>query len=407
MTLDPKVTNQLQQQGRKIEREVGRTNVPAVLGDGQGNVSLPGNSNWYYYREVYSSDANGTVYSAPSIALAAGKNLPEESGTEIIISFWGEIAVVDGIDPIRYSANGKNARALNPQSAYNKFVLMEYAVIGYAVPVGTQTTPTMEVYIKPFYYVNEDGDYKTAGDAQVDLTSKIPAAVGGLDQHVIVGLFLKSDNTFELVSSTPKLKTDTLTHTTDVVEVFAGASARAMPIRTWRVYTGQTLLSITDEFSDIRLWLPTMRRKHNFTATVAPTANDDIDLNYEVGSWWFDVTNDVISGCVDSSDGAAVWNEMAIEGYSTFINIDDTDSPYTAGVETNIIADTTSGNITINLPAVANNAKKQYTIKNVGTGSVTLDPNASETIDGSTTLIINTQYDAVKILCDGIDWWIM
>jgi hypothetical protein len=307
MTLDPQIANQLQQQGRKVEREVGRTNVPAVLGDGQGNVSLPGNKKWYYYREVLSSDANGTVYSAPSIALAAGKNLPEESGTDIIISFYGEIAVVDGIDPIRYAANGKNARALNPQSAYNKFVLMEYAVIGYAVPVGTQTTRTMEVYVKPFYYVNEDGDYKTAGDVQADLVSKIPAAVGGLDQHVIVGLFLKSDNTFELVSSTPKLKTDTLTHTTDVAEVFAGASARAMPIRTWRVYTGQTLLSITDEFSDIRLWLPTMRRKHNFAATVAPTVNDDIDDNYEVTSLWFDATNDKLYICYDSTSGAADW----------------------------------------------------------------------------------------------------
>lgn len=52
------------------------------------------------------------------------------------------------------------------------------------------------------------------------------------------------------------------------------------------------------------------RRKNNFAASSAPAVTDDTDADYEVGSVWVDTTADVAYICVDSTSGAAVWDEL-------------------------------------------------------------------------------------------------
>lgn len=70
--------------------------------------------------------------------------------------------------------------------------------------------------------------------------------------------------------------------------------------------------------------------------------------------------------------------------------------------------DTVGGAVTINLPAAADSEGNIYYIKKLGTtGSVTIDPNGSETIDGATTLIITQQYDAPEIYCNSVEWLII
>jgi hypothetical protein len=46
---------------------------------------------------------------------------------------------------------------------------------------------------------------------------------------------------------------------------------------------------------------------HKINGTTAPTANEDSDDGYGVGSHWLDTTNDKAYVCVDSTVGAAVW----------------------------------------------------------------------------------------------------
>lgn len=87
--------------------------------------------------------------------------------------------------------------------------------------------------------------------------------------------------------------------------------------------------------------------------------------------------------------------------------ITDTDSPYTADTEYSVIlANATSGAITVNLPTAASIAGRTYTIKNTGDGSnaVTVDPNGSETIDGDSTVELTNQYNSIKIVSDGTNW---
>lgn len=70
---------------------------------------------------------------------------------------------------------------------------------------------------------------------------------------------------------------------------------------------------------------------------------------------------------------------------------------------------TGSSNRTVNLPATAGCVGRIYVVKKVdaGAGTVTVDGNASETIDGSTTFIISTQYNSVTIQSNGTGWDIL
>lgn len=78
------------------------------------------------------------------------------------------------------------------------------------------------------------------------------------------------------------------------------------------------------------------------------------------------------------------------------------------GTDNDVILLTGTGTYTVTLPAVAGYTDKQITFKKTGaSGTVTLDGNASETIDGATTYAVNTQWQKVTIWCDGTAWYII
>lgn len=72
-----------------------------------------------------------------------------------------------------------------------------------------------------------------------------------------------------------------------------------------------------------------------------------------------------------------------------------------------ILADTTSNNVTVNLPAASGAEGKVLTIiKSAGaSNNVIIDPNSTETLDGETTVEMHTNGDKVKIVCDGSNWF--
>lgn len=83
---------------------------------------------------------------------------------------------------------------------------------------------------------------------------------------------------------------------------------------------------------------------------------------------------------------------------------------YSASIETVILVndDTAGGAVTVTLPAAAKSMDKAYYIKKLGTtGNVVIDGNGSETIDGSTTVTISTQYTSLNIYCNGTAWYIV
>jgi hypothetical protein len=65
---------------------------------------------------------------------------------------------------------------------------------------------------------------------------------------------------------------------------------------------------------------------------------------------------------------------------------------------------------TVNLPACASHSGRIYVIKKIasGAGTITIDPNASETIDGAATnTAITTQYQGRTIQCNGTSWFVI
>ncbi|MGC4101986.1 beta strand repeat-containing protein [Ferruginibacter sp.] len=74
-----------------------------------------------------------------------------------------------------------------------------------------------------------------------------------------------------------------------------------------------------------------------------------------------------------------------------------------------IICNNTGGAITINLPAAAGCSGRVYVIKKISGMflNVTVDPNGAETIDGSATRVLTSQYESVMIQSNGTSWFIL
>jgi hypothetical protein len=69
--------------------------------------------------------------------------------------------------------------------------------------------------------------------------------------------------------------------------------------------------------------------------------------------------------------------------------------------------DCTAGTFTVNLFTAVGNTGRILIIKNSGTGTITVDPNGSQTIDGATTQSLATQWSRVHIISDGANWKII
>jgi len=116
------------------------------------------------------------------------------------------------------------------------------------------------------------------------------------------------------------------------------------------------------------------------------------------------------AGTVLTNDGSGVLSWAASTAGATSAPISTKTSSYVmTTADGTILADATSGAITITLPAAASAAETIFTIKkkDVTSNIVTVDANGAELIDGSTTYDLSTQYEAIKIQSDGSAWWII
>lgn len=106
-------------------------------------------------------------------------------------------------------------------------------------------------------------------------------------------------------------------------------------------------------------------------------------------------------GKVTSANGYTIDSALALTTLAISV------WPYTAVASASVIDGTTGAtNRTLNLPAVASCAGRLYLIKKVdsGVGTITIDPNSTETIDGASTLVLSSQYSSVLIQSNGTEW---
>ena len=74
-----------------------------------------------------------------------------------------------------------------------------------------------------------------------------------------------------------------------------------------------------------------------------------------------------------------------------------------------LLCDATSGAITLTLPAASTMAGKSVTAMKVDSSgnAVTFDADGSETINGSGTYALSSQYNRAELFCDGSKWLII
>lgn len=115
---------------------------------------------------------------------------------------------------------------------------------------------------------------------------------------------------------------------------------------------------------------------------------------------------------IDSDDGNSNFSTKGIElGVMKQKSIKSTTTtPYSELEDDDIIlVDATTGAAIVNLLASANRTGRQIIIKkiDVTANTVTIDPNAAETIDGAATNVLSSQYDSITLVSDGVNWIIV
>ena len=139
------------------------------------------------------------------------------------------------------------------------------------------------------------------------------------------------------------------------------------------------------------------------TATTTPAITLDISAldaskiaNGSVSSTEFQYLNGVTSSIQDQIDAITTADiTRVVASVSTNTNAG-------AGATTDYIY-LVSGTTTITMPSPTGNTNL-YTIKRVGTNTVTVSPNGSETFDGASSISILTRYDSFDLISDETNW---
>lgn len=111
-------------------------------------------------------------------------------------------------------------------------------------------------------------------------------------------------------------------------------------------------------------------------------------------------------------DEISVWGDaltadevltLAAAGAATspFVNVTTVNSTYTATSADDVIL--ANGTFTVTLPSAAGILGKTITVKNVGSGTITVDGDGSETIDGDPSVTLSAQA-TISLVSDGANW---
>jgi hypothetical protein len=106
----------------------------------------------------------------------------------------------------------------------------------------------------------------------------------------------------------------------------------------------------------------------------------------------------VLYGCVDpDNDGNGTWTPLSVSS-----SIVSKSANYSVDPSVSAIV-CTANSFDVTLPDAAGVPAKTYTVKNSGSGIITLKTTSAQTIDGQSTQTL-TQYDALTVMSDGANW---
>ncbi len=115
---------------------------------------------------------------------------------------------------------------------------------------------------------------------------------------------------------------------------------------------------------------------------------------YGTGSIYYDITN-YDAYIYEASAWHLIGDNNVVISISTAT---------TAGTAPNIqYIYLVSGTTTLTLPTAVGNSSI-YTVKNVGSGTVTIATTSSQTIDGSLTAVLKVKYTSLTLVSDNANW---
>mgnify|MGYP003501306265 CR=1 FL=1 len=176
-------------------------------------------------------------------------------------------------------------------------------------------------------------------------------------------------------------------------------------------FTSGTLMSTPEagavEFNNNLLYFTitsgTVRKK---IAMYDDTSGATGDLYYRDGSGNFTQLGIGSSGqTLRVTGGVPAWGDTGA-GFATTTKT----SSYTIGAsDTVILANATSGNVTITLPTAASLGGYRFYVKRIdnSANSCTIARSGSDTIDGQTSIAINVQYTSLTVVSNGSAWYII
>lgn len=141
-----------------------------------------------------------------------------------------------------------------------------------------------------------------------------------------------------------------------------------------------------------------MNRKITFGGTDYLTRYTDI--NYKAGSnVTFTIANNNTTKMVDVTVAATGGGGGTVRS----INSVSVDTSAAAVAATDYVY-LCSGTMILTLPDATASNTNLYTIKNVGSGIITIATTSAQTIDGTTTITMPTQYTSVDVISDTANW---
>jgi hypothetical protein len=422
----PQVARMRKRYKRKTEK------VPAVLGKGDGNDPYygAGNNRIWVRRDGAANDDGDIGQTLPEKVFCGSSNYFAYDGARCFLELdpngqW-QVSEPDNQD---CEASGRHTGKLNAGNPTNKWFRMRNATRLKCLPVGTDANPSTLVGVRGITTIDNYGDFNrfTATGTvanKLDLASYIPGA--GL-HAVIVVWWDTVNNSVVATSSTAQANTTELDET-DYQEAFDNQTAESIPLQGFHLGDAQTSITIANLGEDVRPWVNMPQalgfpnpvdkdaiirdsRTERVCDDITVTANLEVAGHLEVGSMTVSGSGSLTitgSGSVTDIQCDPATIEDEIDAISPIlIEIDDTNSPYTATTESidiTIVCNTTSGNIEVDLPTITGNKNQRYSVVNVGTGTVTIDPNGAETIIGESKLDIYAKYDAPRMVATSQEW---
>lgn len=285
-------------------------------------------------------------------------------------------------------SKGKNSVQLNTGLPQNKYLRLKNAVRLLCRPVGGNPNNSTLVGVRGLLYDDNYYDLNrfTATGRIADMFDLAPYIPTAGNEAVVIVWLDTFNNSITATSSTAQA-IGTGIDITDYQEAIDKRWTDDIPIQAFHLSDAQTSVNTTHLGEDLRQWL---------------NMPDALGLEYEltVNTRVRDKRQYLIAGTLTVPVGKTmsiesggqvviVKNGNATRSYQTIT------TNYTVSADDDVILCNPTSNITLTLPALSGVDGQTFTIKNKSAYQITVDGNGSETIDGSTTKTIKSQYTSI------------